>query len=330
MTNRIDYFSFWQPAIFTPSNNPGTSFLAKCGWVIGSFADQYASLKQIAWDIDAERMDAHKIYFEGEEKKVPVWQTALKVGAYVLPLLLSPALILLPVLALTIKYFFKRHLNECLALTKKSPNEIIAEKQFGNSKIVLLFGSITDETTDAIVNAANENLLAGGGVCGAIHQTAGIAPFHECKEILKKQNRHKLDIGEAVLTSAGELKGKGIKAIVHAVGPDYRVKEEEEKGTELLKAAYRNSLELAYNSEGKKDFSSTGVKDQTLRSIAFPSISTGIFKAPLGEAASIALGTAKEFIEEHPDAFEEIRFVFLPLDHDPKTALVFQEAFENL
>jgi O-acetyl-ADP-ribose deacetylase (regulator of RNase III) len=324
VNQRIEHFSFWQPVIFTRDDNPGTTDQAKWGWVIGSFADQYLSLNQEALKVKAERIDGRKIYFETDtNEKVDLLFTALKVSSYVL------SFGILPVIALVVKYIFKNHLNECRALTKKSPNEVFAEKQIGKSKIVLLYGDITQETTDAIVNAANAHLRAGAGVCGAIHNAAGDTPFDECQEILKAQNRRKLGCGEAVLTASGDLAPR-IKAIVHTVGPDYRDRKEKENGSELLAAAYRNSLELTQESTTDENFVSSEAQDQVLHSIAFPSISTGIYEAPLDEAAPLAIQTAKEFLEQYPDALEEIRFVFLPLKKDAKTAPAYEKALEDL
>jgi O-acetyl-ADP-ribose deacetylase (regulator of RNase III) len=230
---------------------------------------------------------------------------------------------------LAVKAIFKYHLNNCKILTKKSPNEIFAEKQIGKTKIVLLYGDIQDETTDVIVNAANARLFAGSGVCGAIHSASGDTPFDECEEILKEQKRNKLNCGEAVLTSSGDLAPR-IKAIVHAVGPDYRIKKQKENGSELLAACYHNSLALAYDTIGEPDYVSKSLQVKNFRSISFPSISTGIFQAPLDEAAPVALQTIKEFIEECPEAFEEVRVVLWPLSKDSKTAPAYQQALAKL
>lgn len=324
LNERIDHFSFWQPVVFTLADNPGTTKFSKYLWVIGSLADQYASLSQKSLYVEAERIDAHKVYFETKDiKNVSIWITALKATSYVF------SLGTLFVAALVIKMIFKSTLNHCRALTKTSPNEFIVEKQVGNSKIILLFGSVTDETTDVIVNAANNHLWAGDGVCGAIYRDAGDVPFGECEEILKKQKRKKLDIGEAVLTSAGDLAPR-VKAIVHAVGPDCRQKKQKENGTNLLTAAYQNSLELAHHLDQKPDFVSSDFKGPHLHSIAFPSISTGIYKFPLDEAAAIAIETIANYLIENEGAFDEVRIVCLPLNKDPNTAPAYQKALESL
>jgi O-acetyl-ADP-ribose deacetylase len=324
INERVDHFSFWQPVVFTLDDNPGITPSSRLAYTIGSLADQFASLSQKTISVDADRINARKLYFEVKEiKDIPLWDTALKISLYIL----SAGTLLL--VALTVKAIFKYHLNNCKVLTKRSPNEVFAEKLINKTKIVLLYGSITDETTDAIVNAANARLLAGGGVCGVIHGNAGDLPFDECEEILKGQKRPKLDCGETALTSSGDL-APTIKAIVHAVGPDYRKKKEKANGSKLLTATYRNSLEIAHDSKSLSDYVSKSMQGKTLHSIAFPSISTGIFEAPLDEAAPIAMQTVKEFIEEFPDAFEEVRFVFLPLKKDANTAPAYQKALDEL
>lgn len=144
-------------------------------------------------------------------------------------------------------------------------------------------GDITKQETEAIVNAANKRLLGGGGVDGAIHRTGGPVILEECKKI------GGCDTGKAVITSGGNLKAD---YVIHTVGPVYR--DGLHREPELLGNAYRNSLKLA---------SSKGI-----RSIAFPSISTGAYRYPLEEAAEIALSTAITYLKENPD-IDIIRFV---------------------
>lgn len=144
-------------------------------------------------------------------------------------------------------------------------------------------GDITEQETEAIVNAANKRLLGGGGVDGAIHRTGGPVILEECKKI------GGCDTGEAVITSGGNLKAN---YVIHTVGPVYR--DGLHREPELLENAYKNSLQLA---------SSKGI-----RSIAFPSISTGAYRYPLEEAAEIALSTAITCLKENVD-IDLIRFV---------------------
>ena len=144
-------------------------------------------------------------------------------------------------------------------------------------------GDITKQDTDAIVNAANKSLRGGGGVDGAIHRAGGPKILEECIRA------GGCETGEAVITTGGNLKAK---YVIHTVGPVYRDGLHEE--SKLLENAYNNSLKLA---------SLKGIK-----SIAFPSISTGAYRYPLEEAAEIALNTAITYLKEHID-IKLVRFV---------------------
>lgn len=148
----------------------------------------------------------------------------------------------------------------------------------------IIEGDITKQETEAIINAANKSLRGGGGVDGAIHKAGGIRILEECKKI------GGCETGEAVITTGGNLKAK---YVIHTVGPIYKDGFHNEPS--LLENAYQNSLKLA---------SSKGIK-----SIAFPSISTGAYGYPLENAAEIALKTAVIYLKEHAD-IELIRFVF--------------------
>ena len=157
------------------------------------------------------------------------------------------------------------------------------EVKINQSILSLVEGDITQEETDAIVNAANSRLAGGGGVDGAIHRAGGPTVMEECRKI------GGCPTGKAVITSGGELKAR---YIIHTVGPIYRGGGRNEAS--LLESAYRESLNLA---------SSKGLK-----SIAFPSISTGAYGYPLAEAAKIALETAINYLKENTD-IHLIRFV---------------------
>jgi O-acetyl-ADP-ribose deacetylase (regulator of RNase III) len=157
------------------------------------------------------------------------------------------------------------------------------EIKINKGMLSLTEGDITKQETEAIVNAANKSLLGGGGVDGAIHRAGGPVILEECKKI------GGCDTGEAVITSGGNLKAD---YVIHTVGPVYRNGLHREP--ELLKDAYKNSLKLA---------SSKGI-----RSIAFPSISTGAYRYPLEEAAEIALSTAIAYLKENVD-IDIVRFV---------------------
>lgn len=151
--------------------------------------------------------------------------------------------------------------------------------------IELTKGDITKIETDAIVNAANSSLLGGGGVDGAIHRAGGKQILDECIEIRSRQGKCKT--GEAVVTSAGNLPAK---YVIHTVGPVWNGNEEKESG--LLANCYKNSLEMA---------ESLGVK-----TIAFPNISTGIYRFPKELAAKIAIDEVKNFKSE---IIEKVIFV---------------------
>ncbi|NML58259.1 O-acetyl-ADP-ribose deacetylase [Chryseobacterium sp. RJ-7-14] len=146
-----------------------------------------------------------------------------------------------------------------------------------NMKIELIKGDITKVEADAIVNAANSSLLGGGGVDGAIHRAGGKQILEECIEIRNKQGKCKT--GEAVVTTAGNLPAK---YVIHTVGPVWNG--DEEKESKLLTNCYKNSLKLA---------ESLGVK-----TIAFPNISTGIYRFPKELAAKIAIHEVKNFKSE--------------------------------
>jgi O-acetyl-ADP-ribose deacetylase len=148
----------------------------------------------------------------------------------------------------------------------------------GGGKIIeLARGDITKEHVDAIVNAANSSLMGGGGVDGAIHRAAGPSLLDECREIVRKQGY--LEDGQAVATSAGKLNARHI---LHTAGPVYENGAQGEP--EHLASCYRESVKLA---------DSLG-----LETMAFPSISTGIFGYPVELAAPIALGSVADAIRE--------------------------------
>jgi O-acetyl-ADP-ribose deacetylase len=136
---------------------------------------------------------------------------------------------------------------------------------------------ITKETTEAIVNAANSSLLGGGGVDGAIHRAGGPSILAECKRIVAEieMKSRGLPAGKAVITTGGRLPAK---YVIHTVGPVYRGGQQTE--AETLASCYRESIRIA--------------DDHAIRSLAFPSISTGAFGYPVDEAAGIAVRTIAE------------------------------------
>ena len=163
------------------------------------------------------------------------------------------------------------------------------EFHVGNTIVQLIKGDITEVEADAIVNAANSSLMGGGGVDGAIHSKGGPKILEECKRIRATEWPDGLPTGKAVITSAGNLKAK---YVIHTVGPVWLGGFHVE--AELLKQAYRNSLKLAVA--------------KGIRSIAFPSISTGAYGYPIEEASRIAVKTVKEFLEKD-GRLEKVIFV---------------------
>ncbi len=160
--------------------------------------------------------------------------------------------------------------------------------EINQTAILLIQGDITRQSTNAIVNAANSSLMGGGGVDGAIHQAGGPDILKECELIVK--HRGKLPAGKAVATNAGNLNAK---YVIHTVGPVWINGGEGEP--DLLASAYRESLILAERLE--------------IKSISFPSISTGAYRYPLDQAAKIAINTVAEFAREEAQSLKEIVFV---------------------
>jgi len=163
------------------------------------------------------------------------------------------------------------------------------EFQVGKAILQLIKGDITDVEADAIVNAANSSLMGGGGVDGTIHRKGGPKILEECRRIRATEWPDGLPTGKAVITSGGNLKAKHV---IHTVGPVWLGGFHVE--AELLKQAYKNSLRLAVA--------------KGLKTIAFPSISTGAYGYPIEDASRIAVRTVKEFLEKE-DKLEKVVFV---------------------
>jgi len=163
------------------------------------------------------------------------------------------------------------------------------EFKIGNADLELIRGDITDQKSDAIVNAANSTLLGGGGVDGAIHSKGGPTILEECKRIREKEWPDGLPTGNAVVTSGGNLKAR---YVIHTVGPIWRGGVYDE--AKLLRRAYWNSLKLAVANG--------------LKTVAFPSISTGAYGYPTDEASRIAVATVKDYLEKE-DKLEKVTFV---------------------
>lgn len=164
-------------------------------------------------------------------------------------------------------------------------NQVVTIKQV---KLRIIQGDITQQSTDAIVNAANSSLMGGGGVDGAIHRAGGPAILDECKQIVARQGR--LPTGKAVMTTGGNLKAK---YVIHTVGPIWHGGNSGEP--ELLASAYHESLKLATKNK--------------LNSIAFPSISTGAYGYPVNQASKVAIDAVITFLSQSTTSLREVVFV---------------------
>jgi O-acetyl-ADP-ribose deacetylase (regulator of RNase III) len=155
------------------------------------------------------------------------------------------------------------------------------EHRINGHIIRLTRGDITDQDADAVVNAANPSLMGGGGVDGAIHRRGGPSILDECREIRRTLHPHGLPTGGAVITTGGDLRARHV---IHTVGPVWRGGTHGEP--QLLAKAYTNTLKLAAS--------------HGLRTVAFPSISTGAYGYPIDAAATVAITTARDFLKESP------------------------------
>jgi O-acetyl-ADP-ribose deacetylase len=156
--------------------------------------------------------------------------------------------------------------------------------------ITLIQGDITQQSADAIVNAANSSLLGGGGVDGAIHRRGGKRIRKECQELRDSRYPDGLPTGQAVATTAGQLPARWV---IHTVGPVYSKSEDR---SELLASSYRESLRVA--------------AELGAATVAFPAVSAGIYGWPLDDAARIAIQTVREM----HGLVQEVRFVLFTED----------------
>lgn len=177
-------------------------------------------------------------------------------------------------------------------------------QSFLQERVVVVVGDITRHDVDAIVNAANSTLLGGGGVDGAIHRAGGPQILQECQEIRRTKYPQGLPVGEAVITTGGNLPAR---FVIHAVGPIYG--RDPEREAELLAACYQNSLTLA--------------RLNAVSSIAFPSISTGAYGYPKPKAAAVSSRAIKEFLNADQN-IREVRLVFFQ-DRDARVFLQHHE-----
>lgn len=215
------------------------------------------------------------------------------------------------------------------------------------TKFEILFNDITKIKFDAIVNAANASLLGGGGVDGAIHRACGDKLLDECRQL------NGCLTGKSKITKSYNLNESGVYWVIHTVGPIYRHNGSEEK---YLRNAYRSAFDVAvnYSEYYTKQFNeilnkhlylfnsnkfiggkqkellirelNEYIEEHPIKTIAFPSISTGAYSYPLEEACKIALDEILTFIDNSPDVFDEIAMVCL----DKKTYDMYQSLYNSL
>ena len=169
-----------------------------------------------------------------------------------------------------------------------------------SERIRLVQGDITQQEVDAIVNAAKESLLGGGGVDGAIHRAGGPAILDECRRL------GGCATGDAKATTAGDLPAR---YVIHTVGPVWQGGGANEE--ELLASCHRRALEVA--------------DELGCRTVAFPAISTGVYRFPVDRAADIALASVRDALETYPEMVE-VRFVLFSDEH----LQAFEQSFKNL
>ena len=175
------------------------------------------------------------------------------------------------------------------------------EVKIDGSRVLVKTGDITKEEVDAIVNAANSSLAGGGGVDGAIHRAGGPSIMAECRKI------DYCPVGQAVVTGGGDLKAR---YVIHTVGPVWRGGGFKEK--RLLESAYTESLKRA--------------RELGIKTMSFPSISTGAYAFPMNEAALIALKAINTFIKANPGPLEEVRMVLF----NQQACKVFEHALHKI
>ena len=179
------------------------------------------------------------------------------------------------------------------------------EVTVNQAKLRIIQGDITRQATDAIVNAANSSLMGGGGVDGAIHRAGGLTILEECKQIVARQGR--LPTGKAVITTGGNLKAK---YVIHTVGPIWHGGNKGEP--ELLASAYQQSLKIA--------------AEKNINSVSFPSISTGAYGYPVGQASEVALDAVITFLSQRTASLREVVFVLF----DSRTLGVYSSALREI
>lgn len=179
-----------------------------------------------------------------------------------------------------------------------------AETTIGKTVLRLVTGDIAEQDTDAVVTVAHWRLNKGTGTDGTIHTKGGPKIYEECRKI------GGCPIGDAVITTGGNLQARHV---IHAVGPVWRGGDEDE--SKLLASAYRRSLRVAVQNN--------------LRSISFPSISTGAFAYPINLAAPVALKTIVGFLRQGEHNLYEVRMVLYQREND-RAYPVFAAALEQI
>ncbi len=172
----------------------------------------------------------------------------------------------------------------------RAMDEKSESREFLGGRVTVIVGDLTQQDVEAIVNAANSSLLGGGGVDGAIHRGGGPAILEECRDIRRTRFPQGLPTGEGVITTGGNLKAL---YVIHTVGPIWG--EQHGKEAELLANCYHNALTLAV--------------EKNLATVAFPSISTGVYGYPRAEAAEISSATIENFLATDRQ-LREVRLVF--------------------
>ena len=185
------------------------------------------------------------------------------------------------------------------------PNPVVFRVSFGDRALLIAGpGDITREQTEAIVNAANSTLMGGGGVDGAIHRGGGPAILEACRQIVARQGQ--LPAGKAVATPAGRLTAR---YVIHTVGPYWRGGQHREP--ETLASCHHESIQVA--------------DELKVASVAFPAISTGVYRYPLEQAAQVAVSSAAEALKKAAHV-REVRFVLF----DARSLEAFTQAARSL
>jgi O-acetyl-ADP-ribose deacetylase (regulator of RNase III) len=169
--------------------------------------------------------------------------------------------------------------------------------KIGRTIVSIMQGDITEQETDAIVNAANSTLMGGGGVDGAIHRKGGHRILDECKKIRETEYKDGLLTSKAAITNGGSLKAD---YVIHAVGPIWKGGNHNEE--KFLRDAYQNSLKVAI--------------DKGIKTISFPSISTGAYGFPITKASKIAFNAVKDYLERNVNLEKVIFILFSEEDFE--------------